>query len=455
MSTAKTHLLAYPFPSAGHVIPLLDFTKTLVSRGVQVTVLVTPSNHALVPLNYSPLLQPLLLPQLHFPNPNQIRLIGIITLMRQHHHPFIVDWAKAQPTPPSVIVSDFFLGWTHLLARDLHVPRLVFSPSGAFALSLSYSLWRDAPQNDNPQDPNFVVSFPNLPNSPSYPWWQISPLFREPQRGGPEWEFHRENMLFNIDSWGVVFNTFTELERVYLNHIKKELGHQRVWAVGPVLPGSSQPEGRGGSSTVSRHDIIQWLDSRDNGSVVYVCFGSRTFLSSSQMGVLTRALELSGVDFVLSVRVPNVAGEHGKVPCGFVDRVRGRGLVIEGWAPQLDILGHSAVGVFVTHCGWNSVLEGLVSGVVMVTWPMDADQYTNTKLLVDQLGVAVRGAEDENVPEATEFGKRIINAMGRTKERLKAQELRNAALHAVQNGGSSFMELDSLLKQLSACLDCN
>lgn len=458
MSTATTHVLAYPFPTSGHVIPLLDFTKTLVSRGVHVTVLVTPYNEALLPKNYSPLLQTLLLPEPQFPNPKQNRLVSMVTFMRHHHYPIIMDWAQAQPIPPAAIISDFFLGWTHLLARDLRVPRIVFSPSGAFALSVSYSLWRDAPQNDNPEDPNGVVSFPNLPNSPFYPWWQITHLFHDTERGGPEWKFHRENMLLNIDSWGVVINTFTELEQVYLNHLKKELGHERVFAVGPVLPIqtgsiSTKPEERGGNSTVSRHDIMEWLDARDKGSVVYLCFGSRTFLTSSQMEVLTRALEISGVNFVLSVRVPekgHVAKEHGTVPRGFSDRVKGRGFVIEGWAPQLVILSHRAVGAFVSHCGWNSVVEGLVSGVAMLTWPMGADQYTNAKLLVDELGVAVRAAEGEKViPEASELGKRIEEALGRTKERVKAEMLRDDALLAIGNGGSSQRELDALVKLLS------
>ncbi|XP_020240195.2 flavonol 3-O-glucosyltransferase UGT89B1 [Cajanus cajan] len=453
MSTAETHVLAYPFPSSGHVIPLLDLTKALLSRGVQVTLLITPNNQPLLPTNFPPNLHTLILPEPLFPNPNQNRLVAIVTFMRQHHYPIILDWAQAQAqaTPPSAILSDFFLGWTHLLARDLHVPRLVFSPSGAFALSVVYSLWRDLPRNDTPQGPNAVVSFPNLPNSPVFHWHQLTLQFTKPERGGPEWEFHRENILLNIDSHGVVFNSFNDLERVYLDHMKKELRHERVWAVGPVLPLSPLPEERGGSSTVSRHDIMGFLDSREDGSVVYVCFGSRTFLTSHQMEVLTRALELSGASFVLSVGVAK-AKEHGKVPCGFVDRVgvRGRGFLIEGWAPQLEILGHRSVGAFLTHCGWNSVLEGLVSGVVMLTWPMGADQYTNAKLLVEELGVAVGAAEgEEKVPEAEELAKRIERALGRsTKERVRAEELRNAALRAVGEGGSSQKELDAMVKVL-------
>ncbi|KAK7257258.1 hypothetical protein RIF29_31106 [Crotalaria pallida] len=458
-TTTQTHLLAYPFPSSGHAIPLIDLTKTLVSRGLYVTVLVTPTTLPLLPPDYSPLLQTLLLPAVKFTHPTQNRLIAVVKFMTHHHYPIILDWARAHSSPPTAIISDFFMAWTHHLARDLHVPRLVFSPSGAFALSISFSLWRDLQQNDNPEDENYVVSFPNVPNSPLYPWWQISPLFRENKRGEPEWEYHRENMLLNLEAWGVVFNTFIGLERVYLDHVRKEIGHERVWAVGPVLPlprggsGSIGFEDRGGSSTVDCHELITWLDSHADASVVYVCFGSRTVLTSAQMEVLTRALELSGVHFVLSLRGPDerhVARDNGKLPDGFVDRVRDEGFVIQGWAPQLVILNHRAVGSFLTHCGWNSVLEGLVSGVVMLTWPMGADQYTNAKLLVDQLGVAIRAAEgEENIPEASELALRIKKSLEKTNERLRAEEIRGAAVNALRKNGSSQKQLDTLVDKLN------
>nr|QHQ74405.1 uridine diphosphate glycosyltransferase-3 [Stylosanthes guianensis] len=457
MSPTQTHVLAYPFPSSGHLIPLLDLCKALVSRGINVTVLVTPSNQPLVPSNYSPLLQTIVLPKIQFPNPNQNRLVAMVTFMRQNHYPILLDWAKSHPLPPKAIISDFFLGWTHYLALDLHVPRLVFSPSGAFALSVSFSLWGDPPQIEKNNNDD-VVSLPKLPNSPIYPWWQITYHFRESRRGEFEWEFHRENMLLNLETWGIVFNTFTELERVYLDHVKKELGHERVWAVGPVLPkpedGSTGSEGRGGSSTVNHDDLIMWLDSRESGSVVYVCFGSRTVLTSEQMEVLTQALELSDVHFVLSVKdldERHVERDHRNVLSGLADRVGKRGFVIQGWAPQLVILSHRAVGSFLTHCGWNSVLEGVVSGVVMLTWPMGADQYTNAKLLVDQLGVAVRAAEGtENVPDPSELARKIERLLERTKkERVRAEELRDKALSAINKDGTSHEQLDKLVEKLN------
>ncbi|CAL5196872.1 unnamed protein product [Lathyrus oleraceus] len=454
-TTPETHLIAYPFPSPGHVIPLIDLSKILVSRKIHVTVLVTPSTQHLVPTNYSPLLQTLLLPQPHFPKPNQNRLIAILSFMRQHHYPILLDWGQTHPSPPSAIISDFFLGWTQLLAHDLHVPRLVFSPSGASALSISLSIWRYPPQNHNPEDPNSIISFPNLPNSPVYPWWQISNLFRD-KKVESDWEIMKYNFLLNLEAWGVVFNSFLYLEPPSFDHIKKELGHQRVWAVGPVLPlesGSTEQEERGGSSTVSCRKLTKWLDSRQDGSVVYICFGSRTVLTTVQMAVLTSALELSGVNFILSVMAPDerrVAEDCGKIPSDFIERVNGRGLVIEGWAPQLVILSHRAVGSFLTHCGWNSVLEGLVSGVVMLTWPMGADQYTNANLLVDQLCVAVRVAEgNEKVPEISELAEIIKGSLAKTRERVRSEELKDAALGALEINGSSQNQLDDLVKKLN------
>lgn len=267
-------------------------------------------------------------------------------------------------------------------------------------------------------------------------------------------------MLSNIDSWGVVINTFTELERVYLDHLKTELGHHRVWAVGPVLPPNDDFNGlqdRGGSSSVPCNEILTWLDSRRGGSVIYVCFGSRTVLTSRQMEVLTDALENSGVEFIISVRGPDerhVGKDNGEVSKEFEDRVRGRGLVIRGWAPQLAIVGHRAVGSFLTHCGWNSVLEGLAAGVVMLTWPMGADQYTNAKLVVDQLGAGVQAAEGtENVPDATEMGEIIKRSLHKdTREKIRAKELREAALDAIKPGGSSQKQLDALVNQFHELL---
>jgi hypothetical protein len=453
-TTDVVHIVAYPFPSAGHIIPLLDLTHHLLTRGVNVTVLVTPSNvHLLQPyLSAHPSsLKHFVLPAPEIilpPPPPQKRLSLVIRSLRDLHYPILLKWFKSQPNPPVAIISDFFLGWTHHLASELAVPHVVFSPSGAFGMSVAFSMCRDPPKNDDPEDIDFKVSLPKIPNSPIYPWWQIAAHYKIGKEDDTDLEFYRNTMLANLASWGFVFNSFAELERVYLDHMKKELGNDRVWAVGPVLPPEDDLVGaatRGGASSMPCHQLMTWLDSRQDNSIVYVCFGSRAVLTSKQLEVLRAALECSGVHFILCARGPE--GEDDQEQ-GFEDRVEGRGLVIKGWAPQVAILNHRAVGAFLTHCGWNSVLEGLVAGVVMLTWPMGAEQFTNASLLVEQLGVGIRAGEGtQNIPDSKELAQLLVSSIDGTRpQSVRAKELSDAALGAVK-GGSSDKDLDDLVKQ--------
>nr|XP_023909150.1 UDP-glycosyltransferase 89B1-like [Quercus suber] len=460
MSTTKSktnlHIVAYPFPSAGHIIPLLDLTHLLLTRGLNVTVLVTPSNvHLLEPyLSTHPsslkhLVLPALVPDIK-PSPPHKRFLAIVRALRDLHYPFLLQWFQSHPSPPVAIISDFLLGWTHHLACELKVPRLCFSPSGAFAMSVAFSMCRDPPKNNDPgEDINFLISLPKVPNSPTYPWWQIPPHYRNEFEADPDWEFYRNSMLANFESWGIVFNSFASLESVYFDHLKREVGHNRVWAVGPVLPLEGdliRSATRGGASSMPCHKLMAWLDARLDNSVVYVCFGSRAVLTSKQLNVLTAALECSGVHFILCARVPD---DQGSILDGFKDRVGDKGLVIKGWAPQVAILRHQAVGSFLTHCGWNSVLEGLISRVVMLTWPMGADQFTNALLLVNQLGVAIRAGEGtENIPDSNELARLLVVSLNKIKlQNVRAKELSDAALSTVK-GGSSDKDLDELIKQL-------
>ncbi|KAL6281485.1 hypothetical protein ACE6H2_018366 [Prunus campanulata] len=473
--THATHLLVFPYPAQGHMIPLLDLTYQLANRGLTITILVTPKN--------LPFLQPLLSAHNHpnnsiqtlvlplpshpslpagFENVKDLPVHSFLAMMcalGQLHHP-LLRWFTSHPNPPVAIISDMFLGWAHRLATQLGIQRLVFSPSGALALSVIDSLWHRLPKRDDPNDQNQIFSFPQIPNSPKYPWWQLSTVYRSYVEGDPDSEFIKDGFDANRASWGLVVNSFTELERVYLEHLKNELGHDRVWAVGPLLPPDnddlSGPAQRGGSSSVSVDRIKSWLDACvEDHKVVYVCFGTQAVLTNRQMEALASGLEKSGVRFVWSVKSPtkgHAEGHYGAVPPGFDDRVAGRGLVIRGWAPQVFILRHPAVGSFLTHCGWNSALEAVVAGVPMLAWPMGADQFSNATLLVDRLKVGVRVCEGAgSVPDSDELARVVAESVSEKRvERERAVELREAALEAIKEGGSSVKELDSLVDRLAA-----
>lgn len=264
-------------------------------------------------------------------------------------------------------------------------------------------------------------------------------------------------MIANSSSWGYVNNTFDALEPEFLEFSRNKMGHNRVFAVGPLsLLGGSDLTSRGStsSSSISHDSIWAWLDGCADGSVLYVCFGSQVLLKLAQVEALANGLERSGVKFIWvmkSVTTQQVIDGYGSIPDGFEERVTGRGLVIQGWAPQVPILSHRAVGGFVSHCGWNSLLEGIVGGVMILGWPMEADQFVNAKLLVDYMGVATRLCEGkETVPDPMELGQKIAESMsGEKTEKVRAKELRSKAMEAVGSGGSSARDLDGLVRELA------
>ncbi|PHU15646.1 hypothetical protein BC332_16851 [Capsicum chinense] len=138
---------------------------------------------------------------------------------------------------------------------------------------------------------------------------------------------------------------------------------------------------------LTKKTLKKCLDSWQPESVVYACLGSLSRITIEQFVELALGLEASGCPFILVIK----AGE-GQAPIedwisknGFEQRTNGRGFLIRGWAPQLLILSHLEVGEFLTHCGWNSTLEGIGSGVSMFTWPLFSDQFLKERFLVHVL----------------------------------------------------------------------
>lgn len=464
----RAHVLVFPYPAQGHMLPLLDFTHQLAVRNVAITVLVTPKNLPLLSalLSRHPSINTLVLPFPANPSipagvenakdlpPSGFRVL-MVTLGGLKDQ--IIDWFRRHPSPPTAIISDIFVGFTHRLAAEVGVHRYVFSPSGAMAMSVIYTLWREMPKLKNPDDQSEVFRFPNIPNCPEYPWWQLSPVYRSYVEEDPSSEFIRQMYFDNTVSYGLLFNSFSAAEGVYLRYLRKYLGHDRVWSIGPLMPPDDSGNGaaeRGGSSTVSAADILSWLDSCEEKSVVYVCFGSQAVLTDQQMAALAAGLEKSGVNFLWSAKGPtkgHVGKGYGAIPPRFQERVHPRGLVIQGWVPQMLILRHPAVTAFLTHCGWNSILESLTVGVPLLTWPMGADQYTNANLLVDEHKVAIKASEGEKVvPNPDELASLLSKAVKEKGEEVRASalQLKMAAMDAIKEGGDSFNNLDNFVKHL-------
>ncbi|KAF3511821.1 hypothetical protein F2Q69_00001780 [Brassica cretica] len=286
------------------------------------------------------------------------------------------------------------------------------------------------------------------------------------------WEGDWKDVLSNLDeadttSFGVIVNTFEELEPAYVKELK-EARDGKVWTLGPVAlcnkVGADQAE-RGKKADINQEDCLKWLDSKEEGSVLYVCLGSICNLTLDQLKELGLGLEESKRPFIWVIRSWDKYDELAEwiLESGFEERIKERGLLIKGWSPQMIILQHVSVGGFLTHCGWNSTLEGITSGLPLLTWPLFADQFSNEKLVVQVLKSGVRVGVDEPMiwGEEEKIGvlvdkegvkKAVEELMGDSDDakerRRRAKGLGELAHKAVDKGGSSHSNITLLIEDI-------
>ncbi|GMP69208.1 hypothetical protein CsSME_00028552 [Camellia sinensis var. sinensis] len=311
-SIKGVHILIFPYPAQGHMLPMLDLTHQLALRGITITILVTPKNlpilNPLLSTHHPSSIQTLVLPFPSHPSlpsgVENIKDIGnagnlpMINALGKLHDP-IIHWFKSHPSPPVAILSDFFLGWTLHLAHQLGIPRIVFHSIASFLICVTNFLW----QNIDTVRSLPVVHFPDLPRSPSFAADHLPSIYRAYRESDPDGEFLKDSMLANITSWGCVFNSLDALEGEYLDHLKNKMGHQRVWVVGPLsLFAGAETMGRINPDKDSGDKVLAWLDGCPDGSVLYVCFGSQKLLKRDQMEALAAGLEHSKIRFVWVVK---------------------------------------------------------------------------------------------------------------------------------------------------------
>jgi UDP:flavonoid glycosyltransferase YjiC (YdhE family) len=195
---------------------------------------------------------------------------------------------------------------------------------------------------------------------------------------------------------------------------------------------------------------LTWLDAQAPGSVVYVAFGSSGFLDATQFQELADGLALSGRPFLWVVRPKFTTGVGVEQDWFdvFKRRVEGRGLVV-GWAPQQRVLSHPSVACFVSHCGWNSTVEGLLHGVPFLCWPYFADQFCNQSYVCNVWGTGVKLCSDERgVVTKEEMKNKVEQLLGDEEIKARAAMWKEKARASIAEGGSSHQNLIKLVNLL-------
>ncbi|KAI9195648.1 hypothetical protein LWI28_016911 [Acer negundo] len=465
-SDDEQHIVMLPMLAHGHLIPFLalanqiqqttGFTVTIANTPLNINYLRSTSTTAnseskirLVELPFCSTDHGLPANTENTENLSLDRIIDFFSATKSLKAPFynlLLDITQKQGKPPLCVITDIFCGWAVDVAKSAGTVNVTFTTGGAYGTLAYMSLWLNLPHR-NPDCDEF-----NLPGFPDRCRFHITQLHRflRMADGTDSWSrFFQPQISESLQSYGMLCNTDEQVEAQALEWLRKFVKIP-VWSVGPLLPPSLLNK----SNTCKQHSgkvpglsvekCLEWLDLQQPDTVLYISFGSQNTISPSQMMGLAIGLEESKIPFIWVTRPPigfDLKGGFRSewLPEGYEERIATakQGLLVKNWAPQLDILSHKATGAFLSHCGWNSVMESLSQGVPIIGWPMAAEQGYNSKMLVEEMGVAVELTRGVQTNVEGKYVKKVIELV--MDKRGKGREIKENAAKIGQHIRASAM----------------
>ncbi|CAL1352175.1 unnamed protein product [Linum trigynum] len=482
----SAQLVFVPSPGIGHLVSTIEFARRLLRRdaGISVVILLikfpppfgddidgyVKSFCGAIDGDDDRRIQLVTLPQLPPPSSSSSPELPksaehFISTLIEAHRPLVKE-AILNLALPSVagLVVDLFCTSMIDVADELGIPSYLFFTSSIAFLGFMLYL----PTHHDRVGSVFELTGDPVP-VPSYadpfPSRFLPSVFLNKHGGYSSMTNHGRRFS---EVKGIIVNSFAELEPHALKSLISSSSSPPVYPVGPILDLKAQGQVKFGKAG-GRDEILRWLDGQPEESVVFLCFGSMGAFDEAQLREIAAGLERTGCRFLWSIRKPPPAegislpadydGNYGEfLPEGFEGRTKGTGMIC-GWAPQVEVLAHRAVGGFVSHCGWNSTLESVWNGVPMVAWPLYAEQQCNAFQLARELGLAVElrldyrikfGGEevdDGGVVMAEEIEKAVSGVMEKGGAvRKRAKEMGERSRAAVGEGGSSFAAVGKLIE---------
>ena len=256
-------------------------------------------------------------------------------------------------------------------------------------------------------------------------------------------------MLISEENPRVLVNTFDALESDALRILK----HVTMLGIGPSIPSIFIDDNtfRADMIEISSKNYMDWLNSKDKGSLIYIAFGSYSKISTQLMEEIGHELLKCGRPFLWVIREEQDRDKmEDKLSCK--DELEKQGKIVS-WCSQVEVLKHPSVGCFLTHCGWNSILESIASKVPIVACPLWNDQVCNAKLIQDiwKNGVRVNVSEG-GVVKRDEFYRCITIVMGDGEEgkelRRNVKKWSDLAKEAMKENGTSSVNLKAFANEI-------
>ncbi|MBA0634572.1 hypothetical protein Godav_029282 [Gossypium davidsonii] len=441
-------VLLVTFASQGHINPSLQFANILINNGVHVTLMSASS--MIHQFNKASPVHGLSYAYYSDGYDHAFQLSGdtnhYLSETKRHGTQSLREFLADQGARFTSIVYCTLLPWVATVAREFHIPAtlLWFQPASLLNICYHYFKGYDEIITKNIDDPMFTVQMPGLPPlsrhdlpsffMPSNP--QAMPLLTMKE--------HVE-VLDQETNPRVLVNTFDLLETEAIKAADKWYS---MVGIGPLMPNLAETSMGGDLFKVTKeHREMEWLNTKPETSVIYVAFGSLSTLAKPQMELLAKGLLETGRPFLWVIR--ESTDEQEKDPLSRLNELKKLGMIVP-WCSQVQVLSHPSIGCFLTHSGWNSTFESLVSGVPMVTFPQWVDQGTNSKLVQDvwKTGVRLRQNEDGMV-EAGEIKRCLEMVMGGEEIKKNAKKWKDLAKEAVEEGGTSYNNIKAFVEELT------
>ncbi|XP_009366994.1 mogroside IE synthase [Pyrus x bretschneideri] len=445
----RIHILVVPLPVQGHINPMLQFSKRLASKGLRVTLVTISSNAEAIETQLCKVkIEPIHATseeEEEAGNNVENKVLWFQTILSRRL-PQLILKQENDGYPVICLVYDSAMPWVLDTAKGLGIFGASFFTHSCAVGAVYYNV-HEGLLRVPLKEP--TISLPGLPllepqdlpsfiyDPGSYPSFLNLVVSRFSNITGADWIF---------------FNTFHGLEKEVVNWMRTQWP---IKTIGPTLPSMYldkrlEDDKEYGLSVFNPNTEAcnKWLESKETGTVVYVSFGSMANLGEKQMEEIALGLKRSNANFLWVVR----ESETQKLPSNFEEQTSEKGLVVN-WCPQLEVLGHRALGCFMTHCGWNSTLEALSCGVPMVAMPQWTDQTTNAKFVEDEWKVGVRVKVDQMGIVTKEEIERCIAEVieGERGKEIKRNSMiwRELAKAAMDEGGSSDKNIEEFVATLS------
>ncbi|KAK9065835.1 hypothetical protein SSX86_015236 [Deinandra increscens subsp. villosa] len=431
-------------PFHGHITPILQLATTLHTKGFPIAIAHSKQLNPPNPSNHPPDFTFLPLSD----NLPAIDGAGsfshFLAALNENCKPSFQEHLtrlKGSKSSSIVVVYDHVMFFAGGVAGDLNIPAVVFRSSSA-AYFPAFLVRLQITQKSRFLHEDFVME-EIVPNHHPLRYKDL-PFSTSPIE---DWRKLLANSSKQARPSAVIWNTIKSLEHDSLTAIENHL-RVPIFVVGPLHKITPSPTF---GSLPSDPGCITWLDKQPPKSVIYISFGSLMTMDAKMLTEMACGLAKTNQRFIWAVRPGLVSGSEWVelLPAGFLEETRGRGLIVK-WAPQKEVLAHFAVGGFWSHCGWNSCLESISSGVVMMCQPVSVDQAVNARYMsyVWKIGLELERVERGEIERMI---RRVMVDDEGEEMRVRVNDMKEMVEEAVENGGSSQEALEGLVDFFLSC----